>query len=107
MIMNYRRISYFSSSIPKPVLSEETKVVPGLSYTPSQMLSMNEAQIAVSSFGLEFVDGTIDTYANHSEVPLERVHGVDVVDVWETQQDARYKFIKARKLDESLNSDKS
>ncbi|UPW41705.1 hypothetical protein [Peromfec virus RodF8_14] len=94
---NYRYPSYSSNSIPKFEQDMTTEVQQGLAVTPAQMLEMNESKIAISSFGLDYNEGTIDTYANHSDVPLERSRGIDVVDVWETQQNARYKFLRAKK----------
>lgn len=103
--MNYRKITYLPDFMPKQTVDLSTDVVPGLSYTPADMLHMTESNVAVSSFGLDYTEGTIDTYANHADVPLERIHGVDVVDVWETQQNARYKFMQARKKQIELDSE--
>ena len=93
---NYRKPTYMPDSRPKRDLDLVTDVTPGLSVTPAQMLDMTESHVAISSFGMEYQEGTFDTYAT-SGVPLERQRGVDIVDVWQTEKQARYNILKAYK----------
>ena len=77
-----------------------TKVVPGLAVTPSQMARMTAQGIPISSQLAEnFVDGT----SNPSfDIPIEQRRGIDVVQVWEAQKDARLKIINAHKADKQM-----
>ena len=91
--MNYRHINYTPSLEPKMEYDENTNVTQGLAVTPAQMLEMTEAGVAISAFGLDYDEGSLDTFAATAQVPLERIRGIDVVDVWEAQQNARYKIL--------------
>lgn len=79
--------------------SEHITVQEGLSMTPSQIARCTERGLAVSSQIVDselFVDGD---ESNDMSVPLERIRGIDVAEVWEAQQDARKRLIKAHKQD--------
>lgn len=91
--MNYRYISYTPSFEPKMEYDQDTDVAQGLAVTPADMLDMTNAGVAISSFGLDYDEGSLDTYAATAQVPLTRVRGIDVTDVWEAQQNARYKIL--------------
>lgn len=92
---NYRNPSYIGDSRPKAEVPVDTEVKQGLAITPAQMLEMTDANIAISSFGLDYMEGSFDTFARHEDVPIERVHGLDVVDVWEAEKRSRYNILKA------------
>ena len=93
---NYRKPSYLPDSRSKRDLDLVTDVTPGLAVTPAQMLEMTENHVAISSFGMEYNEGSFDTFAS-SGVPLERQRGVDIVDVWQTEKQARYNLLKSYK----------
>lgn len=66
-----------------------------LAYTPSQMMKLTERGIPVSSQNMpegSFFDGEVNPSWT---VPIERDRGVDVADVWQAQQESRFKLKQA------------
>lgn len=65
----------------------------GLAVTPSQMLEMAADGVPISSVNAEFMYD--DGQRTPPDVPvLDRQRGVDLGDLWEHQQDIRYKMKK-------------
>lgn len=70
---------------------DETMVQPNLAVTPSKMMKMAEHGVAISSDlnSSNFVDGD----KNPSwDIPLERLRGIDMADLWQTRQAIKSKI---------------
>lgn len=65
--------------------------VDGLSYSPAEMAKMISKGISVSTsnFESQFYDGSTDVSAG---VPFEHQRGIDIVDAWNVEQDAKTKI---------------
>lgn len=73
--------------------SDEDDVQPGLALTPSQINEMTRAGIPISNVNaMQFFDGyrTLDFQPG-----LLNRRGVDMIDAWEHQMDARKKLVDA------------
>lgn len=71
----------------KPVQSD-------LALTPAQMADLAEKGIPISTANaqLAYEDGTRSATF---DIPIEERRGIDIADVWNTQQDARDKVVNA------------
>lgn len=68
----------------------ESIVQSNLSYTPSQMMEMNEKGIAISNQSVNpemFFDGVSEGLS--FELPIDRLRGVDVADCWQASTTAK------------------
>lgn len=82
----------------------ETVVQNCLSYTPSQMLSMTEQGIAVSSQNQNpdlFFDG-VPMNEGTFDVPLYKQRGIDVADCWQAETSIKKKAKDGLKKDIKL-----
>lgn len=80
-----------------------TPVVNNLAVTPSDMHKLTERGIPINSTNNEqFIDGTLNCTF---DVPIERCRGVEAVDVWLAQCDARKKFRDAHIADVNTYGD--
>lgn len=67
--------------------STDEKVMPNLAVTPAQMQKMTNNGVAVSSQGVsDFFDGEVNP---SFDLPVDRLRGVDIVEVWESQKSSR------------------
>lgn len=86
--------------------SGEVKTQNGLAVTPTQMLEMAEAGIPINSINADsfYDDGkrTLDF-----EPTLDRQRGVDIGDLWENEQDIKYKTRKLYKMKGVVNANTS
>ncbi|WGL31071.1 hypothetical protein [Dipodfec virus UOA04_Rod_698] len=90
----------------RPVIAYREKVEyvqPDLAVTPSEMLSMSERGIAISSQmnDKDFYDGDIN---NNFNIDPLLCRGVDINDAWNMQRDAVSKLDKYRKTSRPLNN---
>lgn len=76
----------------------------GLSMSPSDVASMAQRGLAVSSQIDEslFYDGDSSPEIH---VPLERLRGIDIAQAWEASQDAKKKFAYAQRIDKQTYGD--
>ncbi len=81
------------------LLEHESPVQSGLSVTPSQMLRMTEQGIAISPAAVDETIFSDNDYKNTNDfhVNVEDRRHIDINMVWETEQDIKKKFRKARK----------
>ena len=83
----------------------------GLAVTPSQMYDMAKRGIPITTANqdMQFYDGEINP---SWELPLDKIRGVDIGELWQSSMDARRKFKQAYKDDiakygTNVNSDKN
>lgn len=82
-----RKVRVISRFAKKRISLDDIPVRPNLAVTPVQMARMTEQGVAVTSqIASDFNDG--DTSPSF-EVPIDRVRGIDVVELWESQKTAR------------------
>lgn len=78
--------------------SDHIVVHQGLSISPAEVARMASKGLGVSSSVPEsmFYDGDISPEIS---VPIERMRGIDVAQVWESSQDSKRKFATAQQND--------
>ena len=91
------RITFFANHGKKTttyVAKDHEKVRQGLAYTPAQMAKLTERGLPVNNLNNQkcYYDGSPDATFH---VGQERTKGVDVADLWESQQVLRAKARKA------------
>lgn len=83
--------------------SFDIPVKPDLAVTPSQMARMAANGVAISSqIASNFNDGEVNP---SFEVPLSQIRGLDIVDYWEAQKEARFNVKKHIKANEDKFGD--
>lgn len=80
--------------------SDNCKVVPGLSYSPSDMSRLVENGVAVSSMNDNlFYDGD---KSPSFDIPLELRRGTDINDAWNAARTARRRILQAHYNDKKM-----
>ena len=69
---------------------DDIPVRPNLAVTPAQMAKMTEQGVAVSSqIASDFNDGETNV---SFDLPVDRVRGMDIVELWESEKTARQRI---------------
>lgn len=96
------RLSRICSRPSKSVLGKSTlPVQQGCSISPSEISTMHKRGLAISAQLNDelFYDGDDSRII---DVPIERLRGVDVNDIWNASQDAKKKLLNAHQNDVKL-----
>lgn len=79
-------------------VNEVKRTIPGLAMTPSQVAEMAARGIPVSTQSAPDMYDEVQNPSNFEVEPLFK-RGADINQIWELSQDARDKFVQARKRD--------